>query len=141
MSRLKKIIVVVLVAVVCAIGAVLYGISRVVSQIPDAYAAWDTGTLLIAFMEANHDEWPSSWDDLAELVKTETDNPIPLRGLGGNAVEYVRSLRDRVSVDWSFDPERNHPAFPVTRPDGGKLPTYWEDPNRMIREYLDGRSE
>ncbi len=141
-SRVKKIFLIVLLIAVGIIAYVAYVFFHIVGRIPVSYAAWDTGTLLVTYMETNDDKWPSSWEDLIGLVTAETDNSIRLHCCGSdmNRVEYVRSLRERVSVDWSFEPGRSRSALPVTRADGSALRALWENPNQMVHDYLDERA-
>ncbi len=136
MKRFKQALILAMVGLTAFIIYTACHICIRVAQIPDAYAAWDTGTLLVAYMESNHDEWPASWDDLVGLVKADTKGNIPLRGAGGNRLEYAESLMNRVFIDWAFDPRKSGNGTPVTRLDGSALPKLWANPNAMVREYF-----
>jgi hypothetical protein len=111
-------------------------------NIPQAYAAWDTGTLLVEYMKSHNDHWPTSWDDLLTTLNTDSGRDIPLRGAQAGDIPYAQSLREKISIDWTFDP--NHPDRhnPVTRPDGSAFPVTWQnaDPNEMVRKYLADRA-
>jgi hypothetical protein len=116
-----------------------YGIVHTLNHIPEAYAAWDTGTLLVEYMRSHDNRWPTSWDDLLTVLNTDSGRQILLRGARAGDLIYARSLRNYVSVNWSFDPM--HPDSqpnPITRPDGSRFPVVWSgaEPNEMVREYL-----
>jgi len=118
-----------------------YGAFRTRRLLPEAYAAWDTGTLIVEYLKANDDRWPTSWDDLLTVLDSPGGADIPLYGSQAGDRVYARSLREKVAVDWSYDPAMIADATPVTRPDGHGFPVLWDggDPNEMIREYLSGR--
>lgn len=120
-----------------------YGAFRSWRLLPEAYAAWDTGTLLVEYLKASDDRWPSSWDDLLTVLDSPGGMDIPLYGSQAGDVAYARSLRVRIAVDWSFDRARIADADPVTRPDGSAFDVLWEggDPNEMVRGYLRGREQ
>jgi hypothetical protein len=69
MTKARKFLYAILVMV--AIGLAFFGWSayKVVHRIPEAYAAWDVGTMLVCFMERNDGRWPKSWDELAASIK------------------------------------------------------------------------
>ena len=139
MTRSRKIIVVVVATVVGAAGWCAYEFLYTWWHIPEAYAAWDTGTLLVEYMKRHDDRWPSSWDDLIAMY-TESRGEILMR-FGSDESGYVPSLQKMVSVDWNFDPARSDQANPVRRVDGTAFPIVWEigEPNELVREYLKER--
>jgi len=112
-------------------------------NIPTAYAAWDTGTLLVEYLKAHDDQWPKSWDDLLTVMDGKTTSDFILRGRYGLDKTYAISLRERVSVDWNFDPKTGRPDRPVRRLDGKPFPIIWQgaEPNQMVREHLNARSK
>lgn len=103
-------------------------------HIPEAYAAWDSGTLLVRYMEKDDGDWPHGWSDLEQLHQTE-----PHLQLRWNAHEpdYFDQIREMVAIDWAFDPTTRTPELPVTSIDGSPLVCLWSDPNGMIDCYLD----
>lgn len=107
-------------------------------RIPEAYAAWDTGTLLVEYMNSHERHWPSSWEDLLSLVRKDTEGRITLYGAKAGDVHYAASLSRFVSIDWKFDPSRDEQRSPVRRLDGSKFPVVWAgtEPNERIRLYL-----
>lgn len=128
------------------IGCVCFaGYSAIVTwrKIPEAYAAWDTGTLLVEYMKAHDDQWPKSWDDLLTIMDGKTGSDFMLRGRGGLDKEYAISLRQKILIDWSFDPRTRHPERPVRPLDGKPFPVTWKgaEPNQMVRDHLDSRSK
>ncbi len=38
-------------------------------HIPEAYAAWDAGDMLVWYMRSRNDAWPTGWDDLQAAVE------------------------------------------------------------------------
>lgn len=115
--------------------------------IPDAYAAWDAGTLMIAYLESHDDQWPRSWDELLATVETLEKTGKTLRGADGEGGFVYGDLRSRVAIDWSVEPttianarrrEGELPIHVVTRADGRDFPVVWEgaEPNEMIWRYL-----
>ena len=128
--------------VVAIIGYYVYSIAHMLNHLPEAYSAWDTGTLLVEYMKRNDDRWPSSWEDLAQMTK-ETDVYVMLRGKSGDdAVQYVRSLNNTIAVDWRFDPRLNKSVTIVTPKSGGTFSVVWSgaDPNEMVHDYLKQRA-
>lgn len=118
----------------------------------EAYAAWDTGTLVIEYLETHDGRWPQSWDDLLTVLEGERGRQVMLYGASAGDVEYARSLRRRVAIDWTADPadlsrarlrEGAPPFRAVTRPDGSDFETVWEgaEPNELIWRYLRGEHE
>ena len=139
-TRAHKIL---LVGTALMLGWAAWGAYRVYytyAHIPEAYAAWDTGTLLVEFMKAHEGHWPSSWDDLLTVMDSESGQKIVLRGAGAGDMRYAKSLREKIRVDWSFDPTHPDAKNPVTRLDGSPFPIVWEEPNDMVRYYLHARA-
>lgn len=99
-------------------------------HIPEAYAAWDTGTLLIECMNEDDDQWPKSWDDLLTVVDSEEGRKIALRGAQAGDITYARSLQAKVTVDWTFVPANLGSTNPVTPIGCGKFPVVWETEHR-----------
>jgi hypothetical protein len=118
------------IAVLGTLGWIGYRIHFTLSHLHEAYAAWDTGALLVGYMEANNDRWPSSWPDLLTVLDPKS----------GQQVAYINSLRNLVAIDWRFDPSHPSGGRPVSRPDGTSFPVQWEDPNDMVRDYLRQRA-
>ena len=121
---------------VAAIAYFLITIIRlVVVKIPESYAAWTTGNLIVDYLNTHNNQWPRSWDDLDQAT---------------NCQRYVsiEKLRGKVKVDWNIDFTRFQqsartnnfsPFRAVTRPDGSKLYAVWgldTDPNRKVIGYL-----
>jgi len=136
--RRRRVIFIVAIATVAVLGWIGFRIVYTFQQTSDAYAAWDTGTLLVEYMRTHEDRWPASWDELLSVLESESGHQILLRGAQAGDIQYVRSLREKIAVDWSFDPDRASQRNPVTRLDGTALPVTWEgaEPNEMVREYL-----
>ena len=140
---LRRIVIAVAVVALLAITWVVYGVISTLRGIPDAYAAWDTGILIIEYLETHEDQWPRSWEQLMTASATLEKNGKHLRG--GSSV--YGELRSRVSIDWNADPDAiarvewqggRLPVRVVTRTDGKEFPVVWEhgEPNEMIWYYL-----
>ena len=142
MTRGRKIILVVAIVVIGVIGWIAQVLYRTVTHIPEAYAAWDTGTLLVEYLKTHEDHWPSSWDELLTVLDSEAGQKIMLRGARAGDVPYARSLWDKVAVDWRFDVARPGGKRPVTRLDGSAFTLVWEgaEPNEMVQWYLKERA-
>ncbi|MCD0457923.1 hypothetical protein [Roseiconus lacunae] len=104
-------------------------------HIPEAYAAWDAGDMLLWYMRTHDDDWPDNWDEFQAAVENEP--ALFLRGRYPDEPDYMGRMRRTIKIDWSFDPTNPQNPRPVTRPDGAPLHTYWSDPNGMIFQYLD----
>ena len=142
-KRLVAILLLGLLAVAVPGGWIVYRILYTLRGLPDAYAMWDTGVLLIDYMQHHDNRWPGGWDDLGDSYQR-----LHLIGLG----EHLRGgmtlnqLRDRVTIDshvdtariaaMPADPDRFHAISPRD-----SNTTLWEgaDPNEMVWDYLHGR--
>ncbi len=122
---------------------IVYSAIQAPGQLREAYAAWDTGTLLVEYLKAHDDQWPKSWDDLLTVMDGKTESDFILRGRGSLDREYAVSLREKVVIDWNFDPKSPGQSQPVTRLDGKPFPVTWQgaEPNKMIRDHLHSRSK
>lgn len=103
-------------------------------HIPEAYAAWDAGDMLLWYMRSHNDAWPENWDEFQAAVEGEPASF--LRGRQPEEPDYMGRMRRTIKIDWSFDPQNPKNPTPVTRPDGSPLHAYWSDPNGMIYWYL-----
>lgn len=113
------------------IAWVAYRVSKI--DISEAYAAEDSAKLLIAYMEANDDRWPKSWDDLDTFLQGEAGRFVPFRGTQTGDRQRAKALRQRVAIDWTFEPavfREQSVDIPklrvVTRIDGSDFETVWE---------------
>lgn len=138
MARNPKILSIVLLAALVFVGYMVYQYLYTFNHLSEAYAAWDTGTLLIEYMDTNEGNWPTSWEDLVGLIREDEDHRVMLRGARAGDVAYVVGLRDVVSIQWSVVPSADEDFSPVSRIDGTDFPVLWEgaDPNEMVREYM-----
>ena len=137
MSLRRKIIVAAALMMFGVVAYIGYGILYTWRHIPEAYAAWDTGTLLVEYMKTPGDRWPSSWDDLLSVTNRVSGDKINLFGVGSHP-DYALYLEETIAIDWKFDPTRIGRRSPVTRPDGTRFPIVWggAEPNEMVRAYL-----
>ena len=147
MSKNKKIGLTVAVILIGAFCWFTYGIYHTWKRIPEAYAAWDTGTLLVEYMRQNDDRWPQSWEDLGTVLNHPEKTDFLIYGsyedLPSSDQEHAqgRRLSEMVTIDWSFDPEHPDNQNPVTTHEGKPFPVLWQgkNPNGMIRGYLSTR--
>jgi hypothetical protein len=139
MGRRKSITVAVLLLLLGGLicfGYVLYHDLYV--TIPDAYAVWNTATLVNDYMDAHDGTWPRGWDDLRRTYEA-SNRPNPPNP------EHMADLRARVAVDWGADPR----LLRAARPNGDKPPfkviwlrdggsAYWSgaEPNTLVWEHL-----
>jgi hypothetical protein len=136
MSRRRKIIGFVGVVILAVVVWVASQIAITVRRIPEAYAAWDTGTLLVEYLKTHDDQWPTSWDDLLTVLAEDSSDEIVLWGAGADDLEYAQGLREIVAVDWTIDAADVLNTSPVTRLNGRAFSIVWEnaEPNEMVRE-------
>ncbi|WP_146393684.1 hypothetical protein [Planctomycetes bacterium CA13] len=124
-----------------AVGWFAISLARTIREIPEGYAAWDTGTLLTTYMDQNDGKWPSSWDELATVIGDGQPMLFSHSDSDGNSISntaYINKLRSMIKVDWSFDPVPGTTDSPVTRIDGSKFRTVWvgAEPNEMVRSFI-----
>lgn len=122
--------------VLAAAGWYAYRVYFVASHLREAYAAWDTGTLLESYVQTHDHRWPTSWDDLLTVMDAPGGDRLMLRGASAGDRAYANRLREHVAVNWRFDPARPGQPGPVSRLDGSAFPVLWIDPNDMVREAL-----
>jgi hypothetical protein len=136
MTRVKKLLIVLVILIVVVLGSIVVEWVRLTRALPESYAAWTTGNVIVDHLARNTNRWPRSWDEL-----TESTNRI----IWYEPLERMRSL---VRIDWNVDvatlaerarrdPDSNPPI--VTRPDGKPLKTRWgpeTEPNGKIMDYL-----
>lgn len=136
----RRIVIGITAALVLAFGWFAYCVFDTWRNIPEAYAAWDTGVLIVAYLALHDNKWPHSWDELLSV----TEDGVGTRGdYGENGINGI--LSDSVSVDWDFDPTSivgtewvEGQIRVVTRADGRDFSVLWPgaDPNQMIWRYL-----
>lgn len=116
-------------------GYVVGRLTYVWWHIPEAYAAWDAGDMLLSYMRTHDNDWPNDWDELQAAVESEP--ALFLRGRHPDEPNYMERMRRTIKIDWTFDPSNPENPTPVTRADGSQLHSYWVNPNGMIYRYLD----
>jgi hypothetical protein len=143
-KRLKRVVLLIVATLVALGGWYAYRVLYTLRGIPDAYAMWDTGLLLIDYMQSHENRWPSGWDDLKE--SWDRRQPVNSDGEYTKGGMTLDQLRTRVVVDWNLDaariastPEGDNHLHAVWTVDGNT--TLWSpgDPNQMIWDYLHGR--
>jgi hypothetical protein len=129
------------VLVLIAGGGAVYLVSRSDAAVRNAYAAWWVADMVIEYLETHGGAWPRGWDDLQEPYEECVRR-------SGRPWSF-EDLRGRVEVDWGADPARlavasgdaTGPPFRVIWLRGGGQ-AHWEghEPNRMVLDYLRGRT-
>ena len=109
-------------------------VGSAVRGVPDAYARWDVGEILIDHLRHHDDRWPDGWESLRPSYdRLAAENRLR----GGLTFDELRS---RVRIDWTADPHaalRDGRPFRAVEVVSGNLLT-WEgaDPNEMVMDYL-----
>jgi hypothetical protein len=136
-KRVLLVLAVLFVALVAMVGYDLY--KWVHYRIPESYAAWTTGTLIVGYLETHTNQWPRSWEDLQSA--TNINQPM-------SVFVPIVHLRQSVKIDWQVDINnlqetvRTNPAATirvVTRMDGLPLQARWgrdTEPNAKIVNYF-----
>ncbi len=112
--------------------------------IPNSYAAWTTGDLIVEYLKTHNDRWPQSWDDLREAKAS-------IESRGDPIYWNFNALPKMVSINWNADPKELSNAQPlgneipfrvVAKQDGSAVDACWgedTEPNRQIYKYLKKR--
>ncbi len=127
--------------VLLAVCFFVYSVYRVYTYIPEAYAGWQAGQLLVGYMATHQDRWPRSWEDLRPIQESRVKQ-------GQTNYSDFDRLPGLVRVDWNAQPEflakgamqdGEASIVVVTRPNGSRLRASWgldTDPNHMVAHYL-----
>jgi len=127
------------VIVVSMVGYDLYRMEH--SKIPESYAAWTTGNLMVEYLQTHTNQWPRSWEDLRLATKSLHEKGMPV-------YMPIEQLQGFVKIDWQVDTGRllqaahndsNITIHIVTRLDGSKLFAVWgpdTEPNAKIMRYM-----
>lgn len=103
--------------------------------LPDAYAMWNTGDLVVDYMGKHADRWPSGWEDLRPSFEACKKGDEYMRG--GLTFDEIRN---RIEIDWKASPQNallhRTPFKSITARSANH--TIWEgaEPNEMIIQYL-----
>ncbi len=103
-------------------------------HIPEAYAAWDAGDMLVWYMRTHDNDWPNDWAELTAAVESEP--ALFLRGRHPDEPDYMDRMRETILIDWKFDPNNPENPTPILHADGSALHAYWSDPNGMVYQHL-----
>ena len=80
-----------------ALGLTTWRVGLQVLQVPnDAYAMWAAGDVLIDYMNANNNQWPQSWDELAKFHTASAKQ--------ATMVGPFSEMQRRINIDFTFDP-------------------------------------
>ena len=126
------------------IGWEIYRIAYILRGLRDAYAMWDTGTLLIDHLKTHGGQWPSGWDDLDDsYVRLQLHHSADDFLRGGMTMD---ELRQRIGIDWHVNPETLASAR-ASQPGRRRLRFVWPldgnttlwagaDPNELISRFI-----
>lgn len=119
----------------------VYGAIQVSRKVPESYAAWTSGNILVGYLKTHTNQWPRSWDEIRKESET-------IGVSGGLIYTPIERLPEFVKIDWSVDVKEltrlslagtNANFRVVTRLDGSKLKAMWgsdTEPNNKIASYL-----
>ena len=139
---LLLVFVVLFIIVVTKIGCDLY--QMVHTKIPESYASWTVGNVMVEYLQTHTNQWPRSWEDLRSVT-----NSIEQKEVGScNVYTPFERLPEFLKIDWRVDPEHllqvtrrnaNATIHVVTRLDGSRPIAVWgsdTEPNAKILRYL-----
>lgn len=98
-------VIAVIVAIVTYTAQAVNSVRRVVM---DAYRVWGTGELLVDFMDAHAQRWPSSWKELETFYDQTTRHYT--------VITEFSDIRDHIEIDFDFDPAEASLANPEDDP-------------------------
>ncbi len=108
-------------------------------KIPESYAAWTAGDLIVEHLRNHSNHWPRSWEDLQSAANSRLTN-------GMNVWTPVERLPRYVRIDWNIDAialakqlnsNPTQTVRVVTRLDGEQLSAGWgHEPNGVVSNYL-----
>ena len=151
MTRRKRNIIVVVIAVLLAGAGFIVWFGYQVMQVPrNAYAVWWTADLVIEHMEKHGGSWPRSWDELRVTSEQAYKGTASTNRDGTWIAEFrprdsIDELERRVEIEWKADTKKlaetdfkgKGPPFRVIWLRNGKTTHYsGKEPNDMVLEYL-----
>jgi hypothetical protein len=128
----------VLIVVISVIG---YSAFKTWRLLPESYAAWTTGNLMVEYLQTHTNQWPRGWEDLRSATNS-------LREKGMNVYTPLDRLPQFVKIDWQVDvstlthqahSDSNGMVKVITRLDGSPLRALWgsdTEPNGKVMRYL-----
>src|SRR5262245_46693241 len=87
-----------LIAGVCILAVLVFGYSAftIWRRIPESYAAWTTGDLMVEYLREHTNQWPRGWDDLKSATNSLMERGRPVYWPLG-------ALPQLVKIDWQAD--------------------------------------
>lgn len=135
--RRKRILKIVLVIALAVVVFLVISIIKILTSLPDAYAVWGTGELVVAHLD-EHGTMPTSWADLQPFW----DDGYGMHARPGN-IETLDELRERIDIPFTrLDELRVAAARGISPPDlitpKSGVSTRWQsgDADDMIINFL-----
>ena len=115
-------------------------------KLPEAYAAWDVGTMLVCFMERNDNHWPKSWDELTASLEPD-DECVFCRGVADGNDRHagypktIDNIKQMVRMDRDYLPKPGVMRYPITTINGQRFSVVWSgaEPNEMVYNWITHR--
>jgi len=138
----KRIFQILAAILVVALLTIAYSAVSLWRKIPESYAAWTAGNLMVEYLQTHINQWPRDWDDLKSATNSLLQRGIPVYVPLDTLTQFVR-------IDWQVDTRdllkmthahSNASIRAVTRLDGSPLWAKWgsdTEPNGKIMRYLD----
>jgi len=132
-----------LLIVAALVAVVAFGVGTVIgtmNTIRNAYAVWWVGDMVVEHLDANNNQWPQSWEDLADDYDTCVAN-------AGASPWQFEELKSRVRVDWNANTNdlisrqsSGEPDFKVIwLADGTSGSWAGAEPNQIVLDYLNSQ--
>lgn len=118
------------------IGVATYSLRTIDRIVGDAYRVWGTGDLVVDFMNANHQRWPQSWEEL-ESHYEQSNRAFP-------GIREFCDVQNYMEIDFSFDPtvvdcsndELDPPFRAIWLRDGTNTAYVGTGPNQIVYRHL-----
>ena len=139
----KRLLLALSVLAIVLISMIGYDLYRMVhTKIPESYASWTVGNVMVEYLQTHTNQWPRSWEDLRSATNSLNQKS------GSFVYTPLERLPEYIKIDWLVDPERllqaarsnaNVTIRVATRLDGSRPIAVWgtdTEPNAKIMRYL-----
>jgi hypothetical protein len=127
-----------------ALGVLWFGYSlyrAVHVTIPESYAAWTTGNVIVEYLATHTNQWPRSWEELQSAANSMLENGRPVYTPLDRLPQFVK-VDWHADIDRLFQIARSDPKAKIhviSRLDGSPLRAAWgpdTEPNAKVMGYL-----